>query len=354
MMESYNALNGKLGFLKKGLFSKDEYGNILSLSDKEQLVDYLSTNPLYDNEMNDYKEHSQDFLGLQYNYYAERYGFEFLIHKSEVRIMQKLKPFIGVFHKDFIESLIFKYEIYDLKLILRSIVEKDPLDLEKEMLTYKTSRYLDHDRLANCDNIRQFTEALIGTPFRHAIYSVRDEDVLQKHFHIEMSLDNLYFLEIEKASKKLRPKDKKLVNEYFHTLIDLVNIQWILRSKRFYHLSNEEIFNYSIRHGKIFKGEKLKTLVYTQNVQEAVSYIRENGYYKSFQEKNNKDTVYQRMLENFYDKQTVLIDYQNDIGTFLKFYIRFDNQNRNLIKLAEMQKYSLKDKEEIKSFLVGV
>lgn len=353
-MDSYYALNAKLGFLKKGLYNSEDYDRILSLSNKDELVDFLSSNPLYKKEMKDYKEHSRDFIGLEYNLYADRYGFEFLIHKSEVRILEKLKPFFHISHKDLIEGILFRYEIEDLKLILRSIVEKDSIDLEKEMLTYKRSRYLDHERLIHCETLQQFTDALTGTPFQRALSSVQDEDVLQKHFHIEMNLDNLYFLEIEKAIKGLGSKDKKIMENYFHTLIDIVNIQWILRAKRFYHLSSEEIFNYSIRKGKIFGKERLKKLVYTQDVEEAVQYIKDQGYYKTFQENNNKDTVYHHVMENFYKKQSKLIDYQNDIRTFLKFYIRFDNQNKNLIRIAEFQKYSLKEKEDIKDFLIGV
>lgn len=353
-MDNYSALNGKLGYLRKGFLDRNQYEEIILLQKKEELIAYLSKNPLYTDQIKEYGEHADYYAGLLYNRYAKRYGFEFLINKSEVFILHKIKPFISVFHRDLIEALILKYEIEDLKLILRKIVEKESMSLEKEILTYGSSKFIDHQRLSQCTNISQFMDALMGTPFRHALYSIQDEDVLQKHFHIEMSLDNLYFSEIEKASKKLNSKDQKIVDGYFHTLIDIVNIQWILRAKRFYNLTNEEIFNYSIRNGKVFRKERLKQLVYTQNVEEAVQYIRDTGKFKAFEQQFDKDTMFHRINEDFYKKQNNLNDYQNNIATFLKFYIIFVNQNKNLIRIAEMQKYSLKDKEDINSYLIGL
>lgn len=353
-MDNYSALNGKLGFLRKGFLERKEYEEIFRLEKKEELIAYLSNNPLYKDQISEYRDHEDYYAGLLYNRYAKRYGFEFLINKSEVFILHKIKPFISVFHRDLIEALILKYEIEDLKLILRKIVEKESMSLEKEMLTYGSSKFIDHHRLSQCTTIQQFLDALVGTPFRHALYNVQDDDVKLKHFHIEMSLDNLYFTEIEKASKKLNSGDRKIVDGYFHTLIDIANIQWILRAKRFYHLTNEEIFNYSIRNGKVFRGERLKQLVYTQSVEEAVAFIRETGKFKAFNEKYDKDTMFHRINEDFYKKQNRLNDYQNNIGTFLKFYIIFVNQNKNLIRIAEMQKYSLKDKEDIRSYLIGL
>ena len=50
---------------------------------------------------------------------------EFMIHKTETKILNKLKYFLFGNEKDVLEIMLLRYEFEDIKIILRSIVEKE-------------------------------------------------------------------------------------------------------------------------------------------------------------------------------------------------------------------------------------
>ena len=340
-MSGFNALNAKIGVLRKGLFNSADYEKILSFEKREDIINYIKENPIYKDEMT---KMYQDVM----NY---RYAAEFMVKKTEVDIFRKLEHFLFGEDKKIFSAMLVRYEFEDIKLILRSIVEKENLDLEKDTLLYKMENHVDYDRLYRCETIGQALDLLKNTAFKRAFFGLADEDVLKLHFHVEMNLDILYFAMVKKVYVKLKPGDKKIIEDYYTSLVDAINIQWIIRAKKYYNLSNEEIFNYCIRFGKYVKGEFLKELVYSAGVDDVIQKISGTKLSKYFS--GEVSTAYRDMQAKAYVRQlNHLKSYQDTISTFLKFIIQLLIQNENLVRISESRKYEL-PKEEIKKYLIN-
>lgn len=342
MKENFNAINAKIGALRKGLFSQEDYEKILSFSKRKEILDYMKNNPIYKSQVQTYEQESLE----------HRYMTEFMIHKSEIEIFNKLKHFLINQDKKIVDAMLIRYEFEDIKVILRSIVEDENISLNNETLMYNMNTHVNYDKLSKCENIHQALELLKRTSYKRAFIFLADEDVLRLHFHVEMNLDSLYFNFVKNATNKLSKNSQNILNSYFSSLIDTINLQWIIRSKKYYNLSNEEIYNYTIRNGKYIKGDFLKTLVYCNTSEEVISKLRNTSFKNLYKESQEGMTTYRNIQAYVYNKQLKkLKSYQNSISTFLKFIIQILIQNENLTRIAEAKKYSL-SKDEIKQYLI--
>ena len=334
-MSGFNALNAKIAVLRRGLFNSEDYEKILSFEKREDLVGYIKENPIYKDEM----------LKMYHDVVTYRYATEFMVKKTEVDIFRKLEHFLFGEDKKLLSAMLVRYEFEDIKIILRSIVEKEIIDLEKDTLMYGMENHVDR-----CDTIGQALDLLKNTTFKRAFFGLADEDMLRLHFHVEMNLDNLYFALVKKAYVKLKAVDKKIVEDYYTSLVDAINIQWIIRAKKYYNLSNEEIFNYCVRFGKYIKGEFLKELVYSASVDDVLQKISDTRLSKLFSGEGS--SAYRDMQARAYVRKLKhLKSYQDSISTFLKFIIQLLIQNENIIRISESKKYEL-PKEEIKKYLI--
>lgn len=342
MSDNFNAINAKIGVLRKGIFKQEDYEKILSFSKREDIISYIKNNPIYKEQVIEYND------GPLKN----RYMTEYMIHKSEIFIFNKLKHFLLGDDKKIIDAMLTRYEFEDIKIILRSIVEDEKIDLAHETLMYNMNTHVDYDRLSKCESIHHALEILKKTPYKRAFVSLADEDVLRLHFHVEMNLDNLYFNFVRNATQKLSKKNLEIMDFYFASLIDTINIQWIIRAKKYYNLSNAEIYNYSIRHGKYIKGELLKNLVYSNTAEEVIAKLRNTNFGHLYNDANQNMLAYRNIQAYVYKRQLKsLKNYQNSISTFLRFVLQVLIQNENMIRIAEAKKYDL-DKDEIRAYLI--
>ena len=134
MGNNFHSINAKIGVLRKGILKQSDYDKILSFEQRHEIVDYLKNNILYKYEIPMYEEKSM----------RNRYDTEFMINKIEAELLEKLKFFLFGDDKKIIEAMLMKYEFKDIKIILRSIVENEKIDLERDTIMYKKNKHIDY------------------------------------------------------------------------------------------------------------------------------------------------------------------------------------------------------------------
>ena len=333
MGNNFHSINAKIGVLRKGILKQSDYDKILSFEQRHEIVDYLKNNILYKYEIPMYEEKSM----------RNRYDTEFMINKIEAELLEKLKFFLFGDDKKIIEAMLMKYEFKDIKIILRSIVENEKIDLERDTIMYRKNKHIDYAKLINCETFHQALDVLKGTIYKKAIASLTDEDIFRLHFHVEMKLDSLYFLTMKNAIDKLSKSSQAIFNDYFSTLIDTINLQWIIRAKKYYDLPNEEIYSYSLRYGKYISVEAIVEKIKKTKLRHTLEDANGNTIVSN---RNINEYVYLSHLKK-------LKDYDNSISTLLKFIIQLNIQNENLIRIAEANKYKL-SKSEVKEYLINI
>lgn len=355
-MPDFNALNAKIAALRKGLFDKETYEKLMNLQNDEDLPRFLEFNPLYKRLVASFKERFQNFDSESASprmYMQSLYGFEHFIKQNEANVLYKLKNFAGKELSRLVSALILKYEAEDLKLIFSAFNSKTPLDLETYMLTLRKSKYIDHDRLLNSKNIYDFVKQLSKSPFAAAFAGESDFENDLKQFHLQMNLDRAIFLETNKAIDSFDPKDKKILKKYFDTLTDIVDLEWVMRAKYYYSLTSEEIYNYSLKSGRFFKGEALKNLVYAQDFSGLIRVLKRSPYKEALNHYKDPLNITNFLTAALF-KKTVsgLLNYQSDISTFLRFYLEFETQNKNIIIVSQALRYDKSGYNYVNSLIV--
>ena len=275
-----------------------------------------------------------------------------MLRKTEVEILRKLRHFLSGQDKYIVDSMLVRYEFEDIKIILRSIVEKEKIDLEEETLLYNYENHVDYEKLLACESINQAIDMLKNTSFKRAFVGLVDEELQRLHFHVEMNLDALYFAQLRKTYMRLSRVNKEILENYYTSLTDTINIQWIIRAKKYYNLSNEEIYNYTLRYGKYIKGDFLKSLVYSESVDEIIEKIKSTKLSSIFEDFEKQVVTYRNIQNYTYAKQfKYLKNYQNNISMCLKLIIQLLIQNENFIRIGESQKYKLSS-QEINRYLI--
>jgi ATP synthase, subunit C len=342
MANNFYALNAKIGVLKKGILKKEDYDKILSFSKREEFLDFISNNPIYKKLIEKNRDKAIE----------HRYAHEFMLRKTEVEILRKLRHFLSGQDKYIVDSMLVRYEFEDIKIILRSIVEKEKIDLEEETLLYNYENHVDYEKLLACESINQAIDMLKNTSFKRAFVGLVDEELQRLHFHVEMNLDALYFAQLRKTYMRLSRVNKEILENYYTSLTDTINIQWIIRAKKYYNLSNEEIYNYTLRYGKYIKGDFLKSLVYSESVDEIIEKIKSTKLSSIFEDFEKQVVTYRNIQNYTYAKQfKYLKNYQNNISMCLKLIIQLLIQNENFIRIGESQKYKLSS-QEINRYLI--
>lgn len=339
----YASTDSKARFLYGRLLSKNHYNEIVEKRNVRDVASYLKNNTEYGSVLASINE---NIVG--------RGELEKLLKSSVENDYVKLGKFLRGTSKKFLEVLFFRYEIEDLKIILRILSTDQPNELEFESLVFLTKySKLDRDKLLLSKNTTEFIENLKGTEYYPVLAPFAVSEERQRLFDIEVSLDLYFYKKLTDAKDKLLSgKDKKVVSEMYGTEIDILNIFWIYRCIKFFDMPKEVILNNVIPHWYNLNRKLLIDLASSKNIEEFKEIISKTRYVKIFkpEEESMWEVNYMYFLYRLYKKQLYNGNY--NFGTFIGYLRLKEMDIKNIITIIEGIKYNL-PKEEIKKFVVA-
>ena len=187
----------------------------------------------------------------------------YLSELFEAQIL-KLYHYYGLAYTKFLGLMLLRFDLETLKMFLRVIQDQNeaifPSPQYRLAVARNTGeRLFDVDKLSKARSKQQVLDAVVLPAYRKIVADFRPDQPLAQ-FDLEMRLDREYFRELVLATKGLSHKDRKMVKELVGENIDLHNLRWILRAKRFYEVSDELIFTYTLADGKVFTTDRLYAL----------------------------------------------------------------------------------------------
>lgn len=231
---SYGALTTKVRAMRGKLLKEEDYRTMASFETVPEVADYLSALSPYSGLFS-----SLDSGDLH------RGRIERLLNETLRRDYAKLYRFASMKQRQFFKLYFMHFETDLLKNCLRAIAARQPMppvDEESEAFFRKHSP-LDLSRVTTASTLDELIDSLEGTMFYPILNSLREAGDAG-HFDYEMALDLFYFRTTWKAiQKKLARPDRELALQNFGTKLDLLNLQWIYRTKRYYNSSAETIKN---------------------------------------------------------------------------------------------------------------
>jgi len=147
----------------------------------------------------------------------------------------------------FIEELMRKYEVENLKVILRAWNAKEEAGF---IYRGRVSYEIPVESILKAATIEEVIVLLEDTPYRKPLSESREKyKKTGSLFYAEVALDKELYAATWRAIEDLSPPDRRIASRLTGIEIDILNINWILRFKRYYSLSLAEIIGLMIPNG---------------------------------------------------------------------------------------------------------
>lgn len=328
--KDFSAVNTKISGMGKNLLSTSDYDYILSLSQRE-ILNFLMEKEFI--KATDFQE--LDYLSVH-------------IKRILIEKMEALSNFMANDYKVLMDLIIDRYKIDDVKKAVRNIYNNND-NLAKE-------NFVVEENLFNSVNsgigISDFIKSLSKERYYDYIRSYNEKIGGEILFYLEMSLDRFHYSDIYKYCDKLDKKSRKKAKELFGTIIDLKNLTWIYRAKKYYDVDDTLIYNYSIFRGLKF-GEDVLLKMSKMDIESFMSFVKGTEYSVKFfagegtdieMSLNNDKFLFEKFKEYFKSMNF-------DIGKVLGYILIYEFQIKDIMVIMQGKELNM-DKEEIKNYLI--
>lgn len=337
---SYSGITAKVKAMESNLFKKDDYTKISNLETVPEFINFLKSNPSYEPLFSGYDEGS-----------LHRGQIEELIKNSLFDSFSRIYRFCNREQRKALIFLSFRFETNIIKYCLQHVYNQE--------YEYKGSHFDDFfskrlkvnlEQLSTAKTIDEFINLLKDTeyyPILKAIQNTNNPTL----FDYEMQLDIYYFKKAWKLKDKyLKGDNNRAYTEILGKKVDLLNILWIYRSKKYYDIDPSKIYNYIIPISYKIKKKEITALIESNSVDELITLMKSSYYVRSYEisEVTSFENLYQTLLIKIYksNKQK----YPNSMAPVQQFLYLKGIEIDRLTTVLECIRYKLQP-DEILSYV---
>lgn len=266
---AYGGLTTKARAMKGQLLTREQYRAMASLDSVTEAVDFLRSLPMYSDIFPDMD--SEDL---------HRGTIERLLAGSLYRDYARLYRFAGMKQRRFFKLYFVHFEIDILKSCLRNAAAHQPVpvSLSRYEEFFRSHSSLNLAAIGTASSTDELIDSLEGTSYYPLLDGVRDAGD-GGHFDYEMALDLYYFNIIWRAIRKKLPKrEQDAILQGFGTKLDLLNLQWIYRTKRYYTISGAAVKKLLIPIRYRLRGAQLEQLIAAESMEDFFSILSDTWY----------------------------------------------------------------------------
>lgn len=333
-LATYSFANAKIRAMLSYLISEEAFAKLLDSQDMYELLELLKETP-YKELLKHVSPELSDFREL-----------EKACARHDIELFRKVRDSLSTKReKEFVELLIQRYEVDELKVILRIWHKKIPVNVEEYAIGTKISHDIDFEELLGSQTIEEIILSLDHTPYKKPLLESRDA-FKNKHsiFYLEAGLDRDYYERVLRATEKFSSRDRAIAQKILGIQIDIENISSIIRLRKYHAVAVGEITPWFISGGEKINKDNVMRL-YTSNGMSAIIDDIAIGPYvqiKTLIEENTgfiEQFLYQILLSQI---KKSLYGFPFTIGTALGYILLKQNETKNLISLFYAKKYNWK------------
>lgn len=250
-------------------------------------------------------------------------------------------------NKEIFSYFVRRYEIEQLKTLLRLLGSHTDFELYIE--GYPLPYSFDFQKVASAKDLKEFIEALQGSPYHRVLKQFVVNTEYLNEFDIEIRLDRYY---IDYVLEKIKGKrEHKQMLETFGREMDMMNLLWIYRCKKYYSISKDVIYSFIIPNYYKIDSGIIARMVEAESVDEVLNIARSTEYREIFQNQDSKfiELTYQRYMQRIFE-QTFRDNKYEAIGVTSYMHLK-ETEIKDITAIIEGIRYGL-PAEEIKKYLV--
>lgn len=284
---SYSGISTKIRAMQSKLVTEKEIQELLQFTDISHAAAWLKRMPEYSKALADLDENAM-----------HRGQIEKLLKASIFADFSKIYQFANSKQRRFLDLYSRRYEIRILKEIMTNLFDHrntDPVDISPYREFFRKHSNLDLDKLTTCTTMSEFIDALKGNEFYEPLSKIQNHDTALL-FDYGMALDLYYFTLIWRVRKKLfSGEDLKQITLAYGEKFDMLNLQFIYRSKNFFHMAPVDIYALLIPMNYKLKKEEITALVEAPSHEKAQQIFHKTYYGRKY------DHLSVHNLEEFYN-----------------------------------------------------
>ena len=234
---SYSGITTKLRAMQSKLLTDDDFRELSEITSVPLAVAYLKQKPSYIEILSSLDDHD-----------LHRGQIEKLLMNSVYKDFERIYRFANQEQRIFLNLYFKRFEILIIKNCINNILDHRGIDMDISLF----KAFFDHHSKLNVGLLSDSssTDELIDNLKGSEYYKPLSQMTNIEHptlFDYEMALDLYYFGLLWKTKDKFLSKiDLALVTNSFGSQIDLLNLQWIYRSRKFYKMSAPAIYALTI------------------------------------------------------------------------------------------------------------
>lgn len=294
---SYSGLNAKIRAMQSRLLNDDDFRQIVELPGVPAAVSWLKQHTAYA-ELFESGEETE----------LHRGQIERMLRLTVYRDFGKLYLFSNAEQRRFLNCYFRRYEISILKECLIRIFDHRNISLNLSIYEefFRRHSQLDLALVTASSSIEELIANLKGTEY----YAPLEHLGTMEHptlFDYEMTLDLYYFSWLWKQKETIaKGRDSQELARAWGSKFDMLNLQWIYRSKRYYHMTSAEIYALIIPVHYRLRKNQIKALVEAENMDVFRQLLGTTFYAKHFEPftAETMETMYAQIMKHILSSES--------------------------------------------------
>jgi ATP synthase, subunit C len=331
---AYSAISTKIRAMQGKLLTDSDFKEIAESSSVTETLTVLEKHSPYANA----------FQGTDPET-LHRKDIERILLTQKYSDFAKLYRFANTKQRKFLELYFMHYEIAILKRALRACFNQKniDIDLRGSIDFFRKHSHLDMDALLAAQTLSEFIEAIKGSSYYDDLNKLFQQEGTTL-FDYELHIDQLYFKRIWTLKDKyLGKSERQFLTATFGSRMDMLNLQWIYRSKRYYHLDNNYIYSLLIPLYYKLHAPEIKALV-EAGTQEEFEAVLQSTYYgkleaKLFTDNFDLEKLYSAVLSKIYQMTAKNNPYS--IALINSYLFHKEGEINRIVSTIEAVRYGL-------------
>ena len=229
----YSGIVTKIRAMEAKLLTPEQFAEIANMSAVPEIAGYLKKNTAYADALNTLEE-SQ----------LHRGNIEKVLIQSLYHDYTKIYRFCGQKQRRFMKLILKNYEIDLINYCLRIVINRyrQPFDLNYKRAFFDRYSQISIEKLITSRTTDELIENLKGTEYYAPLKKLKDSQNVTLYDY-NLTLDLYFYTSTWKEQKKvLKKQDLELFMRDRGSKIDLLNLQWIYRAKKYYNMKPADIY----------------------------------------------------------------------------------------------------------------
>lgn len=329
---AYSGIVTKVRAMGARLLKPEQFEEIANLHNVPEVVSYLRENSSYGYILETLDESK-----------IHRGDIEKVLSQSLYDDYTRIYRFCGLEQRKFLALYLKRYETDLINYCFRIVINHyaQPFDLNYKKPFFDQYSQISIEKLITSRTTDELVENLKGTEYYAPLSRLKNGQAVTL-FDYDLSLDLYYFSTLWKERKKvLKKKELEIFTRDCGAMIDLLNLQWIYRAKKYFHMEPADIYSLLVPiHYKI-STDLIKEIVESTNMEEFFAAMRKTSYSRHYDFEQNL-TIEQMYADCLYHLYTV--DKRRNpysIATINTYLFLKEEEIRKLTTAMECIRYSL-------------